>query len=434
MRYKLRDIPYLLHTPIGRSQFLSGVYYRCWPLLSRAARLYRRTLVRKPRIVAVVGSFGKTTTACAVATALGMQISPSIELNEWSYVAGKILALRPWDRHEVIEIGIDGRGQMGSFARMIRPDITVVTAIGSDHCRSLGSLELTRTEKAEMVRVLPESGFAILNGDDPNVLWMRKCSRARVITFGMDAGNDVHASDIRLEWPYGTRFRLHVDGTTYDLRVRLLGKHMLYSILAAASVALAEGFPLEQIFLALEALPPTPGRMELIRLESGVFILRDDYKASLETFHAALDVLGEIPARKRVVVLGEVTDAHGSRGPTYRRIGERLAQVASRAVFLCTGKSFQCYAAGAARAGVPREALINAHKSISEAIEAVKQDVEPGDVVFIKGRSTQRLDRVTLGLVGRKVRCDINFCNAMPIRCWDCPMLERGWEGLRLVI
>jgi UDP-N-acetylmuramoyl-tripeptide--D-alanyl-D-alanine ligase len=434
MRYKLRDFPDLLRTPIGRSQFLNGVYYRGWPLLSRAASFYRRTLGRQPRIIAVVGSFGKTTTAYAVSAALGIKVSPSIEINEWSYVAGKVLALRPWDQYGVIEVGIDGKGQMARFARMIRPDITVVTAIGSDHRRSLGSLEGTRTEKAEMVQALPDTGFMILNGDDPHVLWMRKCSRARVITFGLETGNDVHASDIRIEWPYGTRFRLHANGVTHDLRLRLFGRQMLYSILTAVSVAVAEKLPLDQVLAALEALPPTPGRMELIRLENGVYLLRDDYKASLETYHAALDILGEIPADRRWVVLGEVTDAAGSQGPIYRDLGERLGRVSSRGVFLCSRKHFQCYAAGAVRTGMPREALVNAHKSIAKAIEILKHEVQPGDVVLIKGRSTQRLDRITLGLVGKKMRCHINSCNSMPIRCWDCAMLERGWEGLRVVI
>jgi hypothetical protein len=69
-----------------------------------------------------------------------------------------------------------------------------------------------------------------------------------------------------------------------------------------------------------------------------------------------------------------------------------------------------------------------------QAAAAVGEDLGTGDVVLIKGRDTQRLDRVALALMGRAVRCDIAFCNAMPMRCASCPMLERGWDGLRVVI
>ena len=311
-----RNIPALLRTPIGRKQLLSRVYYYGWPLLSQVASLYRRTLARKTRIVTVVGSFGKTTTARAVVAALGGQSPPDIQQNAWSFVAHRLLHIRPHQRHAVIEVGIDGRGQMKAYGRMMRPDITIVTSIGSEHNRSLGTLKATRAEKSEMVRSLPQSGTAVLNGDDPNVRWMKKRTRAQVITFGFNEMNDMRASDVILDWPHGTRFKLHVDAQTHNLRIRLIGRHMVYPILAAVAVALSEGFRLEQILPALEALPPTPGRLQPMRLASGAYVLRDDYKSTLETIEAALDVFSQIPAHRRIVVLGEVSEPPGSQAPS----------------------------------------------------------------------------------------------------------------------
>lgn len=402
-------------------------YYYAWPLLRRAATFYRRTLVRKPRVVTVVGSFGKTTTARAVIAALGGEVPADTHPNAWNFLAHAILRIRPYHRHRVIEVGIDGRGQMEAYARMIRPDVTVVTCIGSEHNRSLGTLAVTRAEKSEMVRSLSASGTAVLNGDDPNIRWMKKRTRARVITFGFDPMNDVRASDVIVHWPRGTRFKLHTDGRTRNLQIRLIGGHMVYPILAAVAVALSEGFELSQALPALEALSPTPGRLEPIRLRSGAYLLRDDYKSSLETIEIALDVLSQIPAGRRIVVLGEVSEPPGSQGPIYRHIGKRIAKIASRAIFL--GGNFQRYAAGATRGGLPRDALFNAHRSVLKAIEELRHDLGPGDVVLIKGRDTQRLDRIPLALMGRKVRCDISFCKATLLRCGGCPMLERGWKG-----
>jgi UDP-N-acetylmuramoyl-tripeptide--D-alanyl-D-alanine ligase len=139
-------------------------------------------------------------------------------------------------------------------------------------------------------------------------------TRARVITFGFAGSNDVRASDIALDWPRGMRLTLHAKGEMRVLRTSLAGKHMAYPILAAVAVALAEGFTLDEIIPRLEALTPTAGRMEAVPLANGAILLRDDFKSALETFDAALDTLSEIPARRRIVVFGEVSEPPGSQG------------------------------------------------------------------------------------------------------------------------
>ncbi len=432
MRYHWRDIPALLRTPTGRLQLVFSFWYKSWPILSRLARLYRCTVVRNTRIVAVVGSFGKSTTTRALLAALGLYVHPNLG-STWNFKARAILRIRPGDRHAVIEVGIDGPGQMAAFASIIRPNVAVVTSIGSEHIRELGTLEATRAEKSEMVRILSTSGIAVLNGDDPNVLWMKSQTHARVITFGANKTNDVYASDITLDWPNGTRFKLHIDGETRNLRIRLIGKHMVYLILAAVAVSIAEGFTLDQVIPALEALPPTPGRMEPIKLANGATILRDDFKAGLETIEVALDLLSEIPTQRRITVLGELSELQGSRGMIYRPIGERVAKAGSYALFLGGKRNYRHFRAGAIRGGLRRTAIINARRSVFRATEILRNSLKPGDVVLIKGRDTQRLERITLALAGRKVRCSINFCDEK-IRCEHCPMLERGWNGSKSII
>lgn len=415
MRYSWKDIAALLQTPLGRSQLVFCVWHKSWPLLSGLAILYRRTLVRNTHIVAVVGSFGKSTTVRSILAALGRQAHPNFELNAYSSIARGVLRIRRGDSHSVIEVGIDQPGQMAVYAQVIRPDITVVTSIGSEHNLSLSSLEVTRAEKSEMVKALPASGLAVLNGDDPNVMWMKSHTRARVITFGINKTNDVCASDITLDWPNGTRFKLHAGAETRDLRIRLIGKHMVYPVLAAVAVSLAEGFTLDQVIPVLEALPITPGRLEPIQLTNGAFILSDENKSPLETIYAALDVLSEIPARRRTVVLGDVEQPPGSKGPIYRRIGEYIGKIASSAIFIGS-HSCSSYVSGAKQAGLSFESIIQIGGDLQKAVELLPEDLGPGDVVLIKGRGTQRLERLVLALVGRSVRCDISFCKA-EVRC-----------------
>ena len=431
-RYRLADFPHLIRTPLGRIQFWHGIYYRLWPLLSTLAGLYRRKVVSSTRIVAVVGSFGKTTTTRAVTAALQGQIHRKPVLNCWSYVSGAIFRIRPRDRHSVIEAGISDIGQMDQYARMIRPDITIVTSIGSEHHRSLGSLEVTCAEKVKMVKALPGSGLAVLNGDDPNVRKMAKLTKARVITYGFDKDNDVRASEVSSEWPESTRFRLHMNGETRTVSSALVGPYMVYPVLAAIAVASAEGFSLKETLPSLQSMPPTRGRLEPVRLADGVVLLRDDYKSTLETVHVALDVFSDIDTQRRGVVIGEVSEPPGSQGPIYREIGKRIAGMADYAVFV--GGNFQRYAAGAREAGMSQDVLFNAGGSVLKAAEILQTQLRVDDTVLIKGRDTQRLERVSLLLQGREVRCDIGFCDTRIVACEECPMLERGWNGLRVVI
>ena len=421
--YTWRDIPSLLRTSMGRRHLWRAILRRLWPLLQRLAMIYRRTALRHTHLVVVTGSFGKTTTARAISVALGGTDRDVNPYNFMSHVALAILKTPPWRRFAVIEAAIDGEGQMIQYAKTIRPDVAVVTCIGSEHNRSLGSLQSTRNEKVKILAGLAPGGVAVLNGDDPNVRWMATQTQNRIITFGLGEMNDVRATDITLDWPKGTRFTVLAYGESREIIIRLVGRHMVYPILAAIATALAQGFPFEQILPPLQKLSPTPGRLEPIRLPNGAVILRDDFKSPLETIHAALDLFSQIPAKRRMVVLGEVSEPPGSQGPIYREIGERIASVASRAIFI--GGSFQPYAAGAKRGGLPSSSMMNAERSALKAVELLRKELRPGDVVLIKGRDTQRLDRITLSLMGRIVHCKLTFCNAWAFRCEHCPMLER---------
>ncbi len=429
MHSMLRNAPALLRTPLGRLQLLDETLDWAWPAFRGIARLYRRTLVRTTCLVTVVGSFGKSSTARAVVAALGGTPHRHIVFNTRSYVALAVFRIRPGQRHAVLEVGISGPGQMASYARTVQPDITVVTSVGSEHNRTLKTLEVTRAEKAKMVRVLPASGWAVLNGDDPNVRWMAGETAARVITFGFDNTNAVRASTPLLDWPRGTCFTLQTPVGTRPVRLRLIGRRMIYPALAAVAVGLSRGLALDQILPGLESLGPTPGRLEPILLPCGATLLRDERKTHVETIEAALEVLREVPAKRRIVVFGDVCEPPGGIHATYRSVGECVGRVATRAIFITGRNEFRAYATGATRAGLPRGEVIHARGGVREAVEVLRADLGPGDVVLVKGRPGQRLDRIGLALTGRSVRCELAQCSVGLMACYKCPMLEHGWEG-----
>jgi UDP-N-acetylmuramyl pentapeptide synthase len=425
VRGRLRDIPGLLQTPEGRGKIWGGMSYVAQPVTLPFAQLYRRTILRRTRIVAVVGSFGKTTTTSIIAAALGDGRTFRRQLVE------AILAIPVGHPHAVFEIGIDGPGQMAPLAKALGPDIAVVTTVGSEHHRSMNTLGTTRHEKAAMVRALRPSGFAILNGDDANVMWMAGQTRAKIITYGLGKSNDVRASDVSLDWPGGLSFLVHARGETRRLRTKFVGRHFVISFLAAAAVAMVEGITLDEFANRVEGVLPVHGRLHVKHLENGAVLLCDYFKSSYETMHAALDTLAEIPARRRIVVFGDVSEPPGPQGTIYGDLGERIAGIADKAVFL--GRGFPRYQAGARRAGMAKRALIDSGELVLSAVAAIREDLGPGDVVLIKGRVEQRLDRVALALEGRPVRCTLVTCRLKAPRCHQCSRLEHGWDGLKAV-
>jgi UDP-N-acetylmuramyl pentapeptide synthase len=432
MRFSPIHLIDLLRTPAGRHKFLSAWNYISFPLTWPLGMLYRRLVARRVQLMAVVGSLGKTTTQRSLNLALNLPQPDGDNKNAWSEVVWSLFRVRPSAKRAVLEVGIAKPGQMRWYAWMLRPQVTVVTSIASDHNRSLHTLEITRHEKADMVRALASDGLAVLNGDDPNVLWMRGQTRARVITFGFDAENDVRAEDWQVEWPQGMRFVVRIGERRWTVRARLFGRHMVYPLLAALAVAHAEGADMDAAVTGLAALAPEHGRMEMIALPGGAWVLADDFKGSQESMFAALEALGDIPASRRLAVLGEISEPVGSLHELYRVLGALAGRHTNRLILTgCSGR-MKDLRQGALRTGFREEHIaIATDNKISQIATLLEKELRPGDLVLVKGRGQQRLRRVVLRLQGRTVRCDIPVCGVNGLKCEDCPMLERGWEGLR---
>jgi len=420
---RLSEVPGLLRTPVGRWLLTRAAVYRAWPMLRILALAWRRVVVRRTRIVAVVGSLGKSTTAHAVSTVLGSGREMAVLSNQFGFLAAKILAIRPGQPWAVVEVGVSAPGQMRAYADLIRPDITVVTSVAGEHLSSFKNLEVTRAEKAAMVEATDPEGLVVLNHDDANVRWMAGRARARVVTFGTGEDCDVRGSAVRTRWPHGIEMTLRAGGETRELRAGLIGRHMAYPVLAAVAAATAAGLDLDSVARRVERVRPVPGRMQPIRIIGGAWLLRDDFKAAEESLWAAFETLAEIPAARKTVVLGDIEEPRGPQGPRYIALGKRVAEVADRAFFV--GNCDDRWATGAVRGGMPRDAVHKCGSRIADVARELSTGLLQDEVVLIKGRSTQRLERLSLILAGRQVRCDRKLCDAVSLSCETCPMLTR---------
>jgi UDP-N-acetylmuramoyl-tripeptide--D-alanyl-D-alanine ligase len=399
-----------------------------WPALAYVARVYRRTAIRNVRVVAVIGSVGKTTTVRTASAALNRPVRRQAVLNASSHAgAGRALfSARPRDRHAVVEAAIGGKGQMRPLARTVHPNVVLVTAIASDHWESFRTLEGTREEKADMLRPLSSKDIVIANADDPNVRWMTTQTRARIVLVGEAEDAQFRLSDIELDWPNGMRFNVAVDGQVMPATTKMVGHHMVYPAALAIALGYLEGVPLGEAINRVAKVEPTPGRMQTMKLAKGAYALRDEFKSSVDAFDVSLKTLAQVPAKRRIAVIGEISEEKDSQ--QYRDLGAKTA-FADRVVFVGTSKHFSPFRVGLKSGGLSAdkiERVRNAH----EALDLIRDDVADGDVVFLKGRWQQALGRVGLAMAGRDVKCTADPCPFKRMLCDYCPFLEQPFDGL----
>jgi UDP-N-acetylmuramoyl-tripeptide--D-alanyl-D-alanine ligase len=222
-----------------------------------------------------------------------------------------------------------------------------------------------------------------------------------------------------MDWPHGSVLDVEVGRRRARIPIRLIGRHSAYAALAAVAVGLEAGLAMDEIRERIAGVEPSEGRMEPVALPGGAFLLRDDYKAALESIEEALETLADIPAQRRIVVLGEVAEPPGTPSQVYGPIGARLAEVADQAVLICSRRNFRAYRSGMRT--VWPDSDPGRVSNWREAVAAL--DLGPGDVVLVKGRDTQRLARISLALQGQRVTCDLSICGSRYSDCAHCPSL-----------
>jgi alanine racemase len=355
-----------------------------------------------PRVIAVTGSVGKTSTVRAAAALLGQRAPTFRGRQSFNSLLGLPIALarlRDDQRFAVLEFGADRFGEIERLAELFPPQVAVVTAIGAAHLDVFGSLEGVARAKGELLAALPPDGWAVLNGDDPLAAGLRERTAARVLTFGLGEGNDLRASDIRLALD-GTRLRLHWRGQAIDARLPLLGAPAVTIGLAAVGAALACGLSLDQSAAGLALAEPIAGRLRPLPGRGGATLIDDSFSAALPGVLAALETLAALPARRRVAVLGPPAWPGPSTPAAYTLIGALAGRSADW--LICQG-DWGAIAAAAARRANPAIVAQVVHTSAA-ALGALPPDLGAGDLVLVKGDVAARMEHVVAGLLAEPAR------------------------------
>ena len=367
--------------------------------LQKVARSWRRKLDLK--VIGVTGSVGKSTTKELVAEVLSQRyrtLKNQGNLNNEIGLTLTLLSLNEAHERAVLEMGFYVPGEIAFLCDLALPKIGVITNIGTVHAERAGTQEDIARGKSELVQALPAApeGVAILNYDDQRVRKMAEVTKARVLFYGLDPEAELWADGVDGLGLEGVRFRLHYHGETIYLRIPLIGRHSVHAALRAAAVGLADGLTWQEIVEGLRS-----GRSQLrlmtVRTEVGALILDDSYNASPESMLAALNLLEELDGRK-VAVLGDMLELGIYEQEGHEMVGVRAAQVAD--LLITVGERAQMIASAAELAGFPQDANL-AMTDVPQVIDYLKDHLEQGDVVLVKGSHGMRMERIVNALESR---------------------------------
>jgi len=362
--------------------------------LQQIARFWRSQL--DLRVIGITGSVGKSTTKEVVAEVLRHRyhtLKNPGNLNNEIGLPLTILNLTPEHERAVLEMGFYVPGEIALLCDIAKPQVGVVTNIGTVHAERAGSQEAIAQGKSELVQALDEDGVAILNFDDPWVRKMEEKTRAQVFFYGLSPDSDLWADNVESLGLNGIRFNLHYKNENLNVHIPLIGRHSVHTALRATAVGLVEGLTWQEIFDGLNQ-EGTQLRLVVVRSRTGALILDDTYNASPESMLAALNLLEELEGRK-IAVLGDMLELGQYERQGHEMIGARVARVAD--ILITLGKRAHVIAASARRLGM-RKINILEFEELEPIVEWLENNLSAKDAVLIKGSRGLRMDRIVNSL------------------------------------
>lgn len=396
----------------------------------------------RPGIVGITGTVGKTSTKLAVKAVLGVGRRvraaagnlnndlglPLAILGDWSEADLKLVSRaqppgtargrkfffwlkvifgslwraafkdKNYPEILVLEYGADRPGDIKYLLKIASPNVSIVTAIGEIpvHVEFYSGPDEIAREKGRLVEYLPSAGFAILNYDDEAVMRLDERSRARVVTYGFQKGAEIKISRLenRIEGdrPIGISFKLEYKGAFVPVRLNdVFGRSHAYAAAAAASVGIVFGMNLAAISEALSNYAPAESRMHLLPGVKRTFIIDDSYNASPLSMHAALDALRELPAKRKIAVLGDMLEIGKYTIEAHEGVGKLAAQSAN--ILVTVGPRAKFIAETARAAGMKKNAVVS-FDTADEARKPIQDLMRQGDLILIKASHAMALDKV----------------------------------------
>lgn len=361
--------------------------------LGRLAADERRR--RSLRLVAITGSAGKTTTRALTAAALGVRwktAGSEGNLNNHWGLPLSILRLAPESEAAVLELGMNHRGEIAALTAIARPDIGLITNIGTAHIGLLGSREEIAAAKAELLQGLPPGGSGVVPGDAPELDPLLAGLRCPLLRFGFSERSDFRPMAVEGDLLRGARFLLE----GIPVQLALWGRHAVLNATAALAAAQALGLSIAEAAPALAGISNPAGRGRILRLAGAVTVVDEVYNANPSAMATVLGELVRTPwAGRRVAVLGEMRELGGFALEFHRELGRKAVQ-SGITKLVAVGAMAAEIAAGAQAAGLQQ---VDQFPDADAAAADVPHRIQDGDLVLIKGSRGVELEKVREALL-----------------------------------
>jgi UDP-N-acetylmuramoyl-tripeptide--D-alanyl-D-alanine ligase len=417
-------------------------------LVAEANVLLKR---HKPKIIAVTGSVGKTSTKDAIYAAvknnvfarksdksfnsdIGVPLTilglPSAWNNPIAWlrnlIEGFLVAFfsRTYPEVLILEAGIDRPGDMERLARWLQPDIVVLTRLSSVpvHVEYFSSPAAVIEEKMKLVSALKPDGVLVYNHDDALIEEQLSGVLQRKIGFGRYTETDFTARSDRTAYkddqPVGMEFTLCRYGNDYNVFISgTVGTQHVYSCGAAIAVADELSVPIDAAVTSLRSLRTPNGRMRLIPGIKATLIIDDTYNSSPVAAEQALASLKELShAKRKIAVLGDMLELGKFSTDAHRQIGSLVPTTAQ--VLFTVGVRARTIAEGAMAAGMSEKHIFQ-YDDVARAGRELQAILNPGDIVLIKASQGIRAERIV-----EEVMADPNDASELLVR------QDKAWHSI----
>jgi len=354
--------------------------------LGDLAEYYRTKLTAT--VVAITGSNGKTTVKEMVHHILSKRMKGSAAQKSYNNAVGvplTLLAAEGDDTYIICEAGTNRPGEIANLARIIKPDIAVITSVHKTHLEGLGSIERVAVEKASLLSGLSPGGLAVLWADSELLKTAVDGYDVKTVWFGEDSSADLRLTDYR-SVSGGGKFQMN-DRLWVNLAVP--GKHNALNALAAIAVAGRFGIPPATAADDLKDYTGTKMRLESINI-GGITIINDAYNSNPASLRAGVAALESYPGKRRIVVAGDMAELGPSSEQMHRLSGKAIAAMGV-GLIVGVGKLGKFIADGADSVGGVHTERIS---SVQKACKVLPTLLKPGDVILIKGSRVMRMERL----------------------------------------
>lgn len=352
---------------------------------------YYKSTIPDLLLIALTGSVGKTTTkemvACVMAQK-GETLKTEGNFNNEIGMPRTLFRLEETTKNAVIEMGMDGFGQISVLTNCAKPDCAIITNIGVSHIEILGSRDGILQAKLEILEGLKKGSPVFLNGDNDKLASV-KLDDYKVIFFGIENENcDVRAVDIK-EIGLSTEFTAIKGDIKQKITIPTVGIHNVYDALTAFAVGLEYGVSPENIAKGLRDYTPS-GMRQRIKEVNGVTFIEDCYNASPDSQKAGLNSLCKIAKGKKIAVLGDMLELGSFSEEAHRMVGE-YASDCGVDVLYTVGEESKYMADSALKSGLKNVRNFTDKKELTEILI---NELHKGDTILFKASRGMKLEEI----------------------------------------